>query len=181
MPSVPGSVARASLALALLTALTGCDASGADDLEGQRVEADGVAFHVPDDYVEVDEDQRGGLVVAFDAPTDERSARVGVTTTDALDPALYLTDVAGVGAVFEELEPEVARDESVDVAGAVDAHLVQWSYAGPEDVGAPRIRVLQIAAVGEDETLYDVRYEALEEAYDEDVADLLADSLALTD
>jgi hypothetical protein len=99
---------------------------------------------------------------------------------DATSVGAYLTSVTRAGTALAGMEPEIVRDDPVDVDGATEAHLLEWSYEGPADAGSPRVRVLQVAVMDEDGDVYDLRYEALEEAWDDEVAAQLERSVALT-
>lgn len=175
-----GTVWASTAGLLLVLFVAACTDSVAG-LDGERVEEEGVAFHVPEDYVEAEQGEIGNLVRAFDAPSDEVTGRVGVAVVpDATSTGAYLTTVTRAGTAVAGMEPEIVRDEQVEVDGAVEAHLLEWSYAGPEDAGSPTVRVLQVAVLDDGGVVYDVRYEALEDDYDDEVADLLERSVEFT-
>jgi hypothetical protein len=178
--AVPTRASVAALVLALL--LAACTGGTSTEAEGGRqVEVEGLAFVVPEGFVDADPAAIGNLVRAFDAPSDEPTGRVGVAIVpDATSVGAYLTSVTRAGTALAGMEPEIVRDDPVDVDGATEAHLLEWSYEGPADAGSPRVRVLQVAVMDEDGDVYDLRYEALEEAWDDEVAAQLERSVALT-
>jgi hypothetical protein len=178
--AAPTRVSVAALVLVLL--LAGCTGDTSTAADGRQVEVDGLAFVVPDGFADADPATIGNLVRAFDAPSDDGpTGRVGVSIVpDAASVGAYLTSVTRAGTALAGMEPEIVRDDPIDVDGAAEAHLLEWSYDGPADAGSPRVRVLQVAVMDDDGDVYDLRYEALEEAWDDEVAAQLERSVALT-
>jgi hypothetical protein len=178
------------LIVPLMVVVGGCSrepAAPATPDRWQPVQAEGWSFAVPGDFRRNDEQIDPRREVEFVGPDElspgQPAQLVGISTPAderEIDVEGYIATVFGADATISRLQDfEITQEQSVEVPGATEATRLRTTYTEPALDGSPTVTQSIVVAKDGNGKIWDLRYVAVGDAFDPQIADRLPGTLSL--